>query len=103
VGVMIALFERAVGIYAQLIGINAYHQPGVEAGKVAAGSAIALQAAILAELGKGGEHSAPDLAAAIGRPEDAVTVFKLCQHLSRNGRVQRSAGHGASAAFRAAK
>ena len=33
VGGLIALFERAVGLYASLIGINAYNQPGVEAGK----------------------------------------------------------------------
>ena len=32
-GLLIALFERAVGFYASLININAYHQPGVEAGK----------------------------------------------------------------------
>src|SRR5690606_13648559 len=36
VGMLIALYERAVGLYASLIGINAYHQPGVEAGKKAA-------------------------------------------------------------------
>ena len=28
VGALIALYERAVGIYAALININAYHQPG---------------------------------------------------------------------------
>lgn len=28
VGAMIALYERAVGIYASLVNINAYHQPG---------------------------------------------------------------------------
>ena len=33
IGQLIALFERAVGLYAHLININAYHQPGVEAGK----------------------------------------------------------------------
>ena len=33
VGMLIALFERAVGIYASFVNINAYHQPGVEAGK----------------------------------------------------------------------
>ena len=33
VGQLIALFERSVGFYASLININAYHQPGVEAGK----------------------------------------------------------------------
>ena len=32
-GALIALYERAVGIYAAQVGINAYHQPGVEAGK----------------------------------------------------------------------
>ena len=44
VGMLIALFERAVGFYASLVNINAYHQPGVEAGKKAAGTVIALQA-----------------------------------------------------------
>ncbi len=33
IGALIALYERAVGFYASLININAYHQPGVEAGK----------------------------------------------------------------------
>ncbi|MEO7300216.1 MAG: hypothetical protein ABI042_16755 [Verrucomicrobiota bacterium] len=36
VGVLIALFERAVGFYASLINVNDYHQPGVEDGKKAA-------------------------------------------------------------------
>ena len=35
-GLLIALFERAVSFYASLVNINAYHQPGVEAGKKAA-------------------------------------------------------------------
>ncbi len=42
-GMLIALFERAVGIYAELVGINAYHQPGVEAGKRAAGRVLEIQ------------------------------------------------------------
>jgi len=29
VGALIALYERAVGIYASLVNINAYHQPGM--------------------------------------------------------------------------
>ena len=33
VGALIALFERAVGLYASLVGINAYHQPGVKQAK----------------------------------------------------------------------
>jgi glucose-6-phosphate isomerase len=47
-GALIALYERAVGLYAAHIGINAYNQPGVEAGKKAADSALRLQADILA-------------------------------------------------------
>ena len=29
VGAIIALYERAVGLYASLVNINAYHQPGI--------------------------------------------------------------------------
>ena len=36
-GMLIALFERAVSFYASLVNINAYHQPGVEAGKKSGG------------------------------------------------------------------
>jgi len=46
-GALIALYERAVTLYAAYIGINAYHQPGVEAGKKAAAIALELQAAII--------------------------------------------------------
>ena len=49
-GALIALFERAVGFYAELININAYHQPGVEAGKKAASSRLALQRRVVASL-----------------------------------------------------
>ena len=43
VGALIALYERAVGFYASLVNINAYHQPGVEAGKKAATRILELQ------------------------------------------------------------
>ena len=42
-GALIALFERSVSIYAELININAYDQPGVEAGKIAAAEVIIIQ------------------------------------------------------------
>src|SRR5262249_41254010 len=48
VGVLIALYERAVGFYGSLVNINAYHQPGVEAGKKAATAVLMLQQKILA-------------------------------------------------------
>jgi glucose-6-phosphate isomerase len=40
-GALIALFERAVGLYAELINVNAYNQPGVD--KFVADSVIELQ------------------------------------------------------------
>lgn len=87
VGVLMALFERAVGFYASLIGINAYHQPGVEAGKKAAAQVLDLQGKVLAALA-GEPRTAEELAAAIQSPEAAETVFLLLEHLASNGRAR---------------
>jgi glucose-6-phosphate isomerase len=86
VGALIALFERAVGLYASLININAYHQPGVEAGKQAAGTVLKLQKEILGYLRdwKGDALTAEEVAAAIGFPDEAETVFKVLLHASSN-------------------
>ena len=86
VGVLIALFERAVGLYASLVNINAYHQPGVEAGKKAAAEIIDLQGKIVGHLRslKGQSLSASEIAAALGAPDNAEVVFKICEHLAAN-------------------
>jgi glucose-6-phosphate isomerase len=86
VGALIALFERAVGFYASLINVNAYHQPGVEAGKKAAGAVLNMQKNILDYLRnwKGEAVTAEEIAAAIGQPEEAETVFKILLHASSN-------------------
>ena len=86
VGVLIALYERAVGLYASLVGINAYHQPGVEAGKKAAGAVLALQGKVSAHLtaNRGTAFTADDLAAAVGQPEAAEQVFRILLHLASN-------------------
>lgn len=86
IGKLIALFERAVGFYATLININAYHQPGVEAGKKAAAAVIALQHHILRHLAKqkGQGSTAEQIAEAIGAGAEAETVFKILQHLTAN-------------------
>lgn len=91
VGALIALFERAVGLYAGLVGINAYHQPGVEAGKKAAAGVLALQGKILAALSDV-PQSAERLAAAIGTPEATESVFLILEHLAANGRVRAAEG-----------
>ena len=87
VGGLIALFERAVGLYANLIGINAYHQPGVEAGKKAAASVLALQGKVIAALSDN-PKTADLIAADVGSPDDTETVHLLLEHLAANGRAQ---------------
>ncbi|WP_298439317.1 glucose-6-phosphate isomerase [Geobacter sp.] len=85
IGVLIALFERAVGLYASLIDINAYHQPGVEAGKKAAGAVLNLQAEVLAYLrGTGVPATAEEIAAAIGPGADVEAVFHILLHAAAN-------------------
>jgi len=95
-GVLIALFERTVGFYASLIGINAYHQPGVQAGKKAAEAIIKLQEAILKQLDAAGERpqTVEQIAQAIGRQDECEMIFKICEHLAANPqrRVGRKSG-----------
>lgn len=77
VGVLIALFERTVGLYANLINVNAYHQPGVQAGKKAADQVILLQQAILGYLEAHPEGATvAEIAAGVAQPE---TIFKICR------------------------
>jgi len=86
VGMLIALFERAVGFYANLVNINAYHQPGVEAGKKAAGNVLAIQRQIIRHLKSNlnSNYSVDEIAKNIGKEEEAETIFKICEHLSAN-------------------
>lgn len=100
VGVLIALFERTVGLYAALVNINAYHQPGVEAGKKAAGAVIALQGKVASLLSskRGTPFTASQIAEAIGS-DDCEAVFKICQHLSQNpGRGVKKVASGTTPA-----
>ncbi len=85
-GVLIALFERAVGFYASLVGINAYHQPGVEAGKKAASEVIALQRKAMDYLGtvRGKAQSLADIARNLGAELEVETLFQVLEHLSVN-------------------
>jgi glucose-6-phosphate isomerase len=84
VGALVALFERTVGLYASLININAYHQPGVEAGKKAAGTVIDLQRRILKTLDSSGPLTVTQIAAGADAPDEVETIFKICQHLAAN-------------------
>jgi glucose-6-phosphate isomerase len=87
VGALIALFERAVGLYGSLININAYHQPGVEAGKKAAAAVLALQARAQAAL-SGVPQTADQVAAAMGAAPSAESVYLLLEHMASNGHAK---------------
>lgn len=86
IGMLIALYERAVGLYASLINVNAYHQPGVEAGKKAAELVIQLQSRVFSFLRKekGKAFTAEEIASAINGREEAESIFKLLEHAAAN-------------------
>ena len=97
VGVLIALFERAVGFYATLVNINAYHQPGVEAGKKAAAAVLKLQLNVRAAL-TAEAKTAEQIAQATG--EEAEAVFHALTHLAANdAKVRGAAGAPAQQTF----
>jgi glucose-6-phosphate isomerase len=85
-GMLIALYERVVGLYASLIGINAYHQPGVEAGKKAAGGVIALKLKLVDTLkaAPGQSFTAEQIAEKAGASEKTELAYKILEHLAAN-------------------
>jgi glucose-6-phosphate isomerase len=93
VGALIALYERAVGLYASIINVNAYHQPGVEAGKKAAAVILKLQSDVVKTLQ---ELTSPvtltELAAKVGAPEQVEAIYKILRHLHANDRMVRLTG-----------
>jgi glucose-6-phosphate isomerase len=87
VGAMIALYERAVGFYGFLVNINAYHQPGVEAGKKAAAAVLDLQKQVVTALrGEGKALSLEELAQKAGAGDRVEEVYKIVRHLAANQR-----------------
>src|SRR6266581_1206749 len=81
-GALIGLYERAVGFYGSLVNINAYDQPGVEAGKKAATRLLQLQKQVIAKLIVGRGQTAEEIAHSIDAdPED---VFHVLRHLASN-------------------
>src|SRR5213596_3703867 len=96
VGALIALYERAVGFYGSLVNVNAYHQPGVEAGKKAATRVLQLQQQVRAKLGKAPCNTADELAGTVGA--DAEDVFHALVHLAANDPTVRSDGATAPSA-----
>ena len=92
VGQLIALFERAVSFYASLVNINAYHQPGVEAGKAAAGAFLELLQNVTSALDET-PTAAAELAAKAGG--DAEDVYHCLVHLAASGKAIQTLGASA--------
>ncbi|MCB9729434.1 MAG: glucose-6-phosphate isomerase [Deltaproteobacteria bacterium] len=97
-GAVVALYERATGIYAALVGVNAYHQPGVEAGKRAAAALVSLQGRLLDHLRGGAGGTAAELAGVLGA--DPPDVFHILRHLAATGRATAT-GRGLDRRFSA--
>lgn len=90
IGILLALYERAVSFYALLVNINAYHQPAVELGKKGAGEVIALknQAVDFLHSHRGEKYTVGELVAKLaedsGHNADPETLFKILQHVVYN-------------------
>jgi glucose-6-phosphate isomerase len=85
IGMLIALFERAVGFYASFVNINAYHQPAVEFGKKACGEVITLKNAAYAFLTEhpGEAYTAEELAVELGAADEGQ-LWHILRHLAAN-------------------
>jgi glucose-6-phosphate isomerase len=88
VGQLIALFERTVGLYASLVNINAYHQPGVEAGKEAAATVLDIEQKVITYLrGQvGTKLDAMTIAQNLNLESQTELIFKLLNRLAVNPR-----------------
>jgi glucose-6-phosphate isomerase len=84
-GALVALFERAVGLYGELVNINAYHQPGVESGKKAAAAILNLQSRVEALLADGVDRTVGEIHQVIGDGSEEA-IFWIMRHLTANKR-----------------
>lgn len=92
-GLLVALYERAVGFYATWIRVNAYNQPGVEAGKRAAEDILQLKNKIERYLSSTGTRASQmevgRLAAALDIDDEENNwemVGKMLEYLRANGK-----------------
>ena len=91
-GALIALYERAVGFYGSLVNINAYHQPGVEAGKKAATRLLELQKKVRAYLTTSSGEALSAEAVATQIDADPEDVYHILTHLGANSDTFRRTG-----------
>lgn len=84
-GVLVALWERVVGLYAYLLNLNAYDQPGVELGKKSAHQYVTLQKKVLQFLRTHqGKYSPQEIAANLKVPTEIEFIYKILEQLYQN-------------------
>ena len=85
-GMLIALYERAVAVYAEFININAFHQPGVQAYKLAAKGVLAMREKVLAVLAGAGKYelTAAEIAEKANLEDNVIEVGNLMDKFSFN-------------------
>lgn len=88
-GMIIALYERAVAFYGELVNVNAFHQPGVQAYKKASLAidelSSALQGFIAAQSNYTG--TAAEVGTVLGRPDRASDIEGILAKYAVNQRV----------------
>ena len=92
-GALIALFERTVGLTGELLNLNAYHQPGVEAGKRESKFQLGVLSRLHRQLC---DHpaTASELAEILGL--ETAMIWRLGHHLGGTGRAVITKGKSAS-------
>jgi len=96
-GALVALFERAVGLYGELVNVNAYHQPGVEAGKKAAADILDLQQRVEEVLQDGLPRTVSEIRQVLDDGSDE-SIFWIMRHLTGNKRHYSAQGDWSSPA-----
>jgi len=91
-GMLIALYERAVAFYAELINVNAFHQPGVEAYKKASKAIIKLLQTVNEKLPalSGTEGTAAELAEKAGLAEQVADFESILAKFAKNNHTENS-------------
>ncbi|HCE45711.1 MAG TPA: glucose-6-phosphate isomerase [Lentisphaeria bacterium] len=93
-GMIIALYERAVAFYAELIHVNAFHQPGVQAYKLASKDVISLISELQSKLDTVGKFKGTlqELCAKTGLVERELEVSGLLAKFAENSKKRKFPG-----------
>ncbi len=95
IGALIALYERAVSFYASLVNVNAYHQPGVEAGKKAAAQVLELQKRVVLAIKNSKKAlTVSEIATQINAGDQEEVIYRILRHLHANHRLELRGNFG---------